>query len=361
MELIRTEMTPRERLTAYAKGEEVDRIPATLSAGETGPLMYGIKICDYYFSAELMAATESALAEDFHADNMGMGLGLRTVAEALGTKLKYPDDAVSYIVEPRLKSFDELDQLELLNVEKDGRLPIIIEAFRRLQDRFSGSHIIGSGLAGPFTTAAALIGTEKFLRALIKDKENAHRLMQFTSDCIVECCRDMNRLLGIKFSLSEPIASGALLSIKHAREFFFPYLKQCIDRMNGFQGSTALHICGATRDRWHEIVDCGPSGFWIDNCESLAELKNAFGERIAISGNVTPVDVLKDGTPELVAEHVRRCIEEGADNPRGYTLCPGCTTPVMTPKENLTAFMNAAAVYGRGAKRGKRPKGLDGA
>ena len=27
MELIRTEMTPRERLTAYAAGQEVDRIP----------------------------------------------------------------------------------------------------------------------------------------------------------------------------------------------------------------------------------------------------------------------------------------------------------------------------------------------
>ena len=49
MELIRTEMTPLERAKAYAAGEEVDRIPTTLSEGETIPPLYGYKMHDYYF------------------------------------------------------------------------------------------------------------------------------------------------------------------------------------------------------------------------------------------------------------------------------------------------------------------------
>ena len=48
MELIRTEMTPRERLTAYAAGQEVDRIPTVLTAAETSPIRYGIQNKDYY-------------------------------------------------------------------------------------------------------------------------------------------------------------------------------------------------------------------------------------------------------------------------------------------------------------------------
>ena len=55
---------------------------------------------------------------------------------------------------------------------------------------------------------------------------------------------------------------------------------------------------------------------------------------------------------------MRQCIADTADNPCGYTLCPGCTTPVLTPRENLVAFMNAAAVYGRGARKGTLPKGI---
>lgn len=49
MELVKLEMTPKERKIAYARGEEVDRIPTSLSAGETAPPLYGISIRDYYF------------------------------------------------------------------------------------------------------------------------------------------------------------------------------------------------------------------------------------------------------------------------------------------------------------------------
>ena len=149
-----------------------------------------------------------------------------------------------------------------------------------------------------------------------------------------------------------------LLSKKQFNEFFLPYLRQTVERLNEFQSGTAIHICGNTRDRWQEVVDAGVSGFWVDNCESLKELKESFGERIAISGNLVPVGVLRDGTTEEIAENVRFCIAQAGDNPCGYNLCPGCTTPIGTSKENMIAFMNAAAVYGRGARKGRMPKGM---
>lgn len=358
VELIRLDMTPKERILSYARGEEVDRIPTSLSAGETAPPMYGIDICDYYFSADAMVEVETALADDFQADNMGMGLGLRTLVEALGTKLEYPKKNVAYIIKPALESFDDVENMELVNVEKDGRFPIITEAFERLLERFGNERIVGSGLAGPLTTAASLIGTETFLKATVKNKEGAHRLLQYSTDCIVKCCRDLNRKLGIGFGLSEPMAARNLLSKKQFNEFFLPYLKQTVDRLNEFQGAVSIHICGNTKDRWKEVVDAGVSSFWVDNCESLKELKEAYGDRVAVSGNVIPVEVLRDGTAEEIAENVRTCIEQAADNPCGYNLCPGCTTPVGTSKDNMTAFMNAAAIYGRGARKGCLPRGV---
>ena len=185
-----------------------------------------------------------------------------------------------------------------------------------------------------------------------------HRLLQYTTDCVVKCCQDLNRKLGIKFTLSEPMVSKNLLSKRQFMEFFIPYLKQSVERMNQFQGSTGIHICGSTHDRWAEVVDAGIGSFWVDNCESLKELKEAFGDRIAISGNVVPVDVLRNGTPDEIAENIRQCIADAADNPCGYNLCPGCTTPVGTSKENMIAFMNAAAIYGKGARKGQMPKGM---
>ena len=162
MELIKLEMTPKERALAYARGEEVDRIPTSLSASETVPPLYGIPICDYYFSADAMVEVETRLAEDFQADNMGIGLGLRTLVEALGTELAYPKESVSYIVKPSTGVFAGCGKHGIGECGKDGRFPLITEAFERLQERFGKERILGSGLAGPFTTAASLYGTENF-------------------------------------------------------------------------------------------------------------------------------------------------------------------------------------------------------
>ena len=154
------------------------------------------------------------------------------------------------------------------------------------------------------------------------------------------------------------MGSRDLLSKRQFKEFFVPYIKQAVERMNKFQGSTGIHICGHTRDRWEEVIGTGVSGFWVDNCESLQELKECYGDKVAISGNVPPVDVLKNGTFEEIDQVIKKCIIEAGDNPRGYNLCPGCTTPVDTTKENMVAFMNAAAKYGRGARKGYMPRGI---
>ena len=359
MELIELDMSPKERLGAYARGEEVDRIPATLSAGETGCLeLLGIPICDYYFSADIMVEIESFLADRTGADNLGMGLGLRTLPEALGSKMAYPREGVSYVDEPGIASLDEVEGRDVADIRKDGRFPIVVEAFKRLADKYGEERMLASGLAGPLTTATNLYGTERFLKATRKDPEGAHRLLRYTTECVVACCRDFHEIFGFGFSLSEPIASKDLLSKKQFEEFFAPYLRECVTRMSEFQGNVSLHICGHTSDRWQEVVDCGISGFWVDDRESLRELKELYGGRIAISGNVPPVDVLRNGTHDQIAASVRDCILQAADNPRGFTLCPGCTTPVGTPLDNMIAFMNAAATYGRGARKGAFPKGV---
>lgn len=359
MELMQLEMTPKQRMTAYARGEEVDRIPTTLSAGETGCLeLLGIPICDYYFSADIMVQIESFLADNTGADNLGMGLGLRTLPEALGSKMAYPRESVSYVEEPGLASLDEVQGRDIVDVHKDGRFPIIIEAFKRLIDKYGDVRSIGSGLAGPLTTATNLYGTERFLKATRKDPEGVHRLLRYTTECVIACCRDLNEMFGMGFALSEPIASKDLLSKKQFNEFFIPYLKECVERMSQFQGAVSLHICGHTSDRWQEVVDCGISGFWVDDRESLQDLKQLHGDAIAISGNVPPVEVLRNGTHDEIADSVRSCIAQAADNPRGFTLCPGCTTPAGTSLDNMVAFMNAAGRYGAGARKGAMPRGI---
>ena len=42
-----------------------------------------------------------------------------------------------------------------------------------------------------------------------------------------------------------------------------------------------------------------------------------------------------------------------------YILNTGCQLPIGTPKANVEAFIYAARKYGRGARLGKMPRGLE--
>lgn len=358
MELIKTELTPKERIRLYEAGEEVDRIPTGLDVSETLPVLYGMKQNEFYFSSDLMVEEQTRMAEDFHADNMGVGLSLRALVEALGTKLNYSETSLSSICDPVVKDYRQLDAMGPANIETDGRLPILMETFQRLMDKFGDERVFGSGMAGPLTTAMELVGVEKFLMDTIRDPENIHKLLRYSTDCVIQCARDVHRKLGINLGLAEPMASREICGMKQFREFALPYLKETVDAFQTFQSSPELHVCGRSRDRWDDLVNLGISGFSVDNCENIEELKHLYGSRVSIPGNVAPVDVLRLGTPEDVDKAVKLCIQQAGDAPLGFRLEAGCTIPQYTPKENLIAYMNAAAVYGRGARKGVMPKGI---
>lgn len=359
MKIFKDEMTPKERLSTYAKGNEVDRIPTVLTCGETIPPLYNIKMKDYYFSSDMMVNVEKAMVKDFGADNMGMGLGLRTIAESLGTKLTYSNKNVSYIDKPLIENYDILDNLSFTNINKDGRLPIMIEAFKRLIEEFGNDYNIGTGAAGPLSTAAALRGTELLLKDTRKNKAELHKLLKFTTNNFIHCAKQFYNELGICMSISEPIASGSLISRSQFEEFALPYIKEVCNSLKDLYGkSPSIHICGKTNDRWDLIVESGISAFSIDDCEDMADFKINFGDKVGLSGNVKPVDVLKFGDINDIDKSVKECLLKASDNPCGFTLSPGCTTPMHTSKENLQSYMNAARTYGKGAKKGNIPKGI---
>ena len=49
-------------------------------------------------------------------------------------------------------------------------------------------------------------------------------------------------------------------------------------------------------------------------------------------GNVSPMEIL-NGTPESIEQAVIDCFRKCWDNPRGFTIAPGCDIPVTTSLE----------------------------
>jgi len=341
------EMTPLERSQALARGEKVDRLPCSPSLGEQPTRLVGVTVSQYLNDPKVMAEAHLAAFKMYGQDGVGVGPDQFGLPEALGAKIRYFRDGLPMVAEPLIKNPDDLSQLKVIDPRKDGRFPLYLEALAILRDEIGTLVKVGSGIGGPFTTAALLRGQANFLRDLKRNPELVHRLLAVTTDNVLnymEVCWEK----GFGCSIGEPFASNDIISPGHFREFVFPYLKKIGDWYKAKTGKGySLHICGKTRSIWQDIADTGAAGFSLDNVEDLAEAKQVIGHRMALKGNVPPVEVMLHGQPADVMAAARMCILKTHDNPKGYSLGTGCRVPLNTKPENIIALMDAARLYSK--------------
>ncbi len=340
-------MTPKERMDAFSRGLEIDRLICIPDMGATMAPFIGITTKDYYHSSRLMADLEIALFKKLRHDSVGISTSLRGVAEAMGAKVCYPDYAISYLLEPAIKSIDEIESLKIANPLKDGKLPILLEALKLTKDELINDVDVSASMSGPFSVAASVVGTENLLKWMIKYPKKVHTLMEIVSESNNRYIEEVAKL-GISISFADPVSSTSLISPKQFREFSLPALQKNINKIKEKTGSSpGIHICGKSRDIWEDVVNTGISNFSIDNIEDIEEAKNVMGNKVVITGNVPPVDVMYAGTKEDIFKSVKQCIRKGYNSEKGYILSTGCQIPMHTPIENIEAFMDAGKLYGK--------------
>ena len=340
-------MTPKERMEAFSKGMEIDRLICIPDMGATMVPFIGVTAKDYYHSARLMADLEIALFRRLHHDSVGISTSLRGVAEAMGAKVGYPDYAISYLLKPAINSINEIESLKIVDPVKDGKLPILIEALKLTKDALKDEVDVSASMSGPFSVAASVVGTENLLKWMIKYPKKVHTLMEIVAESNNRYIEEVAKL-GISIGFADPVSSTSLISPKQFREFSLPALQKNVNKIKEKTGSSpGIHICGKSREIWEDVVSTGISNFSIDNVEDLEEAKKIMGDRVVITGNVPPVDVLYAGTKEDIFKSVKQCIRKGYDSKKGYILSTGCQIPMHTSMENIEMFMEAGKLYGK--------------
>ncbi|MBN2898241.1 MAG: uroporphyrinogen decarboxylase family protein [Clostridia bacterium] len=340
-------MTPRERMNAFARGEEIDRVITVPDMGVTMIHVLGLKAGDYYHSAELMADLEVELFKELNHDSVSISTSLRGVAEAMGAKVGYPDYNISYLLEPAIQSVAEIDRLKPVNPLKDGNLPTLLKAIRLTHQRLNDQVDVGAAMSGPFSVAASVIGTEQLLKWMVKHPKALHQVMAVVAESNDNYIKEVAKL-GVGIGFADPVSSMSLISPKHFREFSLPYLKQNIQTIiKHTGGKPGIHICGKSKAIWTDVVEAGIGNFSIDDIEKLSEAKAIMGDQVVITGNVPPVSAMYLGDQASIEASVKECIEIGYDSPKGYILSTGCQIPMNTPIEKVKMFMDAADKYGQ--------------
>ena len=334
------QMTPKERAFALFAGKPVDRMPIKLFSPYIG-MNFGESYQDAFVEAKSRAHWLIESYKRFGQDGLSVNYRIDGIPVAFGAESTYDPLGIPMIKENILKDFSEIDQLDLekIRFENDPNAQTAFEAVQIIQDALNDEIFTGVGLMGPFTTAANLAGVEIILKSMRKDKEGLHKLLDFAADITIEVGRKfVENQIGI--GLAEPTAS--LLSPKQFREFVIPYYVKVMDKWKewGSRGS-GFHICGDTTKLLETVPEMGIRGVSIDSAVDIAVAKDLVGDKLSIMGNVSPIKILR-GTPESIEQAVIDCFRKCWDNPRGFTIAPGCDIPVQTSLENIDAYMSAA-------------------
>lgn len=348
-------MTPIERLSAYNKGQVVDRLPCVPIVGNTAARVIGARVSELKGNGKLLARAHIEAYRLFRYDIIRIFTDLYTQAGAMGAKVHYPYDETAYLKAPAIDDISQIDELVPVDPYADENLSQHLEAMRITVDAVGKEVTVTGALTCPFTNASFLIGSERLVRLTLKEPEKVHKLCEVSLETNLRYAKAIIDA-GCTPSLTDAMSSSTVISPKQFEEFSYPYLKRLIGYIHSRGKSVTLHICGKTRKIWELMADAGADCISIDNDADLEEAKLKVGHRVRLMGNVRPSEVMLEGTENDVKKAVLDCVRKAWDNPKGYIVASGCSLPTETPFGNIHAMLDAVREIGFPV----RPAALEG-
>jgi len=258
-----------------------------------------------------------------------------------GEALGCPLDKGTNITQPQIMehleiAFDEFDVPG--DFLERGRIPAVMEAISLLAKSQRDVQPVNMKVTGPFTIACAVFGAERVLLATIEEPEAVKRVMEKMAQVGIALSHAALKAGADTITLSDPVASGDLLSGDQYAEFARPYEQKVFAALKDVP--TSLHICGYTKDLMPHIASTGTRSFSFEEKVEVKDAKQILGNEVMAIGNVAPVRALLNGSPEDVLREANKCFADGID-----LLSSGCAVPPLTKLENLRAMAASAKAH----------------
>ena len=350
-------MDLKNNLLKTLSGEESDVVPV-ISVTQVGVVeameKTGAFWPEAHQDADKMAALGSSLYELAGLECARMPFCLTVEAEALGCQVDLGTNERT----PQISRtpFTSASDIEVPSdfVEK-GRIPVVLEAVKKLKDKYGDTLPIIVGITGPFTLAGHLLGVENLVRYMKIKPTEVEDAVENTLDA---CMDYVDALMEVKpdvICVAEPTAAPELIDPLQFKSMVKPSLE---DLSNFIKTSKVLHICGSTQPIISDMASIGYDGISVEEKVDIKMAKEELGKggRVIrtggrtmsmgggstskIVGNISTTQTLFRSTPEEVKDEVKRALEAGVN-----VLAPSCGLAPLSPIENIKAMVEARNEY----------------
>jgi len=351
-------MTGKQRFVTALKGGKPDRVPifdfldsnlfierligrrpeaynardvmeATLAYGLEGAFI-GYGGFGGYDSTE-----ETALDENRYRDEWG------TVWEK--TDYSWPSDApVGYPVKER----SDLKRYRL----PDPELPERMGEIRLAQEMAGEAVAVVGGVQGPLTTAILISGLTNVFTKILDDPGFVTELFRLSNDYFKVAVRRMIEARVDVICVPEDLGfvSGPFFSLEHFRRLLLPYLAELFEVAIAAGVPTFLHCDGNVNEYLGDLVSIGFDGLHpIQKTAgmSMRRVRERFGSRLCLIGNVDSSHTLVHGSDErIVAETLSTILEGGQEG--ALILASDSDVRNEMPYEKVDLMFRTARRYG---------------
>ena len=281
-----------------------------------------------------------ALNEAFPAAAVTAIMDLTVEAEAFGAEIRFSENEIPNVIGRLVNDEDEVAALGVPGLDK-GRVQEYLKANRLVAARVQDKPVYG-GCIGPFSLAGRLFDLSELMMSMYMEPETVTALLEKCTDFLSAYVRAMKETGISGVVMAEPAAG--LISNDDCLQYCTPYVKQIIDDVQDDSFKVILHNCGNTGHCTDAMVRSGAWALHFGNRADMVEALKACPPDLPVLGNIDPVGVFQQASPEQVYTAVSALLEKTApyDN---FILSSGCDVPPHTPIDNIKAFYRALADY----------------
>jgi len=335
-------MTGRERVLNHLEGQSPDRLPLMPITMLFAATQAGVRYGDYARDHRVLVETQMRIAEHFHFDHVSCISDPAREAADCGAKIQYFDDQPPALVETeaRLADKSELIRLKPPDPLGGGRMTDRVRAAALFQQKVGTEKLIEGWIEGPCAEAADLRGINTLMTDFFDDPSFVRDLFDFVIDMEL-------RFAGAQVDAGIDLmgvgdAAASLVGPQIYEEFVWPYEKRLVDGLHALGTRVRLHICGNTRRILDGMGRLGCEIVDLDYPSPVGDGRARMGPQQVLLGNLNPVAVVRDGTPDSITAAIAECHRQAG--PR-FIVGAGCEIPRGTPEPNLRALCAYAQTH----------------
>lgn len=335
-------MNARERVLALLDGRPIDRLPLMPITMMFAADQIGARYGEYVQDHRVLVEAQIHTARKFGLDYVSAISDPTREAADLGAAVAFYDDQPPAVVEGRALLAEKavLARLVPPDPHAGGRQQDRIQAIALFNDRLEGERMIEGWIEGPCAQAANLRGIHTLMLDFYDDPEFVEELMDFVTEIESRFARAQIQAGADLIGIGD--AAASLVGPKLYARFIEPREKKLAARIRSAGARVRLHICGNTKPILQGMARTGADILDLDSLTPLRMARAAIGSDPVLLGNVAPVDVLRNGTPEGVTAAVAACHTEAGAR---YIVGAGCEVCRDTPEANLRALCDYAHTH----------------